>query len=65
MDQNRLPFNNESERALLNSVLTDPDAAIDILERFSEDDFYTEAHQIIFRAMSELDNSNIAVDFVL
>jgi replicative DNA helicase len=62
--ENRLPFNNESERALLNSVLSDPDAAIDILERFTEDDFYTEAHQLIFRAMLELDNSNIAVDFV-
>lgn len=65
MEQKRqYPNNIDAERALLNSILVDPDAAIDILDNFNEDDFYVESHQVIFKVMKELDRQNVSVDFV-
>jgi len=64
MEENKYPYNLEAERALLNAVLSDPDASIDIFESFSENDFYFEPHQIIFSAMKELDRDNVSVDIV-
>lgn len=64
MEETKYPFNLEAERALLNAILTDPDATIDILESFDEEDFYHEPHQIIFRSIRDLDKSKNSVDFV-
>lgn len=64
MQENKYPYNIEAEKALLNSVLTDPDATIDILEAFEEEDFYLESHKIIFRIMKELDNNDVSIDLV-
>lgn len=64
MEDKKIPFNLEAERALLNSILTDADASIDILESFNENDFYLEAHKVIYRVIKDMDNNDISIDLV-
>ena len=59
-----LPNNLEAEQAVLGSVLIDQEAQTDILSSLSEEDFYSEAHRNIFKAMQTIFSKSIPVDFV-
>ena len=59
-----LPNNLESEQAVLGCVLIDQDAQVDLLTTLDADDFYSEAHRKIFKAMQNIFAKNIPVDFV-
>ena len=58
------PQNIEAEQAVLGAMLIDKEAIAKATEVLSEDDFYREAHRVIFSAMLELYNKNEAVDMV-
>ena len=59
-----LPNNLEAEQAVLGSVLIDQEAQTDILSSLSDEDFYSEAHRNIFKAMQNIFSKSIPVDFV-
>lgn len=58
------PQNIEAEQAVLGAMLIDKEAIAKATEVLSSDDFYREAHRVIFSAMLELYNKNEAVDMV-
>ena len=58
------PHNLEAERALLGSILLDNGALSVILEAVSKDDFFSEAHRIIFEKMLVLSERNRTIDLV-
>lgn len=58
------PQNIEAEQAVLGAMLIDKEAIAKATEVLSADDFYREAHRVIFNAMLELYNKNEAVDMV-
>ena len=58
------PQNIEAEQAVLGAMLIDKEAIAKATEVLSADDFYREAHRVIFSAMLERDNKNEAVDMV-
>lgn len=58
------PQNIEAEQAVLGAMLIDKEAIAKATELLSADDFYREAHRVIFNAMLELYNKNEAVDMV-
>lgn len=58
------PQNIEAEQSVLGSVLLDPEALIPAMEYIESDDFYRRAHQLIFKAMEELNERNEAIDVV-
>ena len=58
------PQNIEAEQAVLGAMLNDKEAIASASEVLSADDFYREAHRVIFSAMLELYNKNEAVDMV-
>lgn len=58
------PQNIEAEQAVLGAMLIDKEAIAKTTEVLSADDFYREAHRVIFSAMLELYNKNEAVDMV-
>ena len=58
------PQNIEAEQAVLGAMLIDKEAIAKATEALSADDFYREAHRVIFSAMLELYNKNEAVDMV-
>lgn len=59
-----LPNNLESEQAVLGCILIDQDAQVDLLTTLDADDFYSDAHRKIFKAMQNIFAKNIPVDFV-
>ena len=58
------PQNIEAEQAVLGAMLIDKEAIAKATEVLSANDFYREAHRVIFSAMLELYNKNEAVDMV-
>lgn len=60
----RLPFEPEAERAVLGAVLLDPNALLMILEKVREEEFYIEAHRLIYGACISLQERGQAVDLL-
>ena len=46
-----MPHSIEAEQSVLGCVLIDTDACINIIGDLHDDDFYVEAHKIIFSSM--------------
>jgi replicative DNA helicase len=55
------PQNLEAERWLLGGILLD-NRVLDEVEFLTADDFYREAHQVTFRAMTDLHKAGVGVD---
>ena len=58
------PQNLEAERALLGSILIDNAGLVTAMELLSKDDFYVEAHRLIFERMIQLSEKPSAIDLV-
>lgn len=59
-----LPHSIESEQSVLGCVFLDEDATISILSELKANDFYVEAHRIIFEAMHKIYSNQAPIDFV-
>jgi len=59
-----MPHSIEGEQSVLGCALIDQDAGYNILSMLSGDDFYVEAHKIIFNAMYEVYKRNSPVDLI-
>ncbi|WP_293728456.1 replicative DNA helicase [uncultured Phascolarctobacterium sp.] len=64
MEERVPPQNIEAEQSVLGAMLIDKEAIAKATEILSADDFYREAHRVIFNAMLELYNKNEAVDMI-
>ena len=58
------PNNIEAEQAVLGSMMSKASAVADAVEMLKTEDFYREAHRIIFNTMKGLFRDNIPVDIV-
>lgn len=58
------PQNIEAEQAVLCAMLIDKEAIARVTEILNGDDFYREAHRVIFNVMNELYGKNEAVDLI-
>lgn len=56
------PQNIEAEQAVLGAMLISKEAIAEAAQILNSEDFYREAHRIVFDAMMELSNKNQAVD---
>lgn len=59
-----MPYNLEAEIAVLGSMLISKEAANSVIESLNVADFYRQSHQIIFKTINDLINSNEAADIV-
>lgn len=59
-----LPHSQEAERAVLGSILIDPDAFYLVDTIVNAGDFYSEAHGKIYKAISDLYAQKVAVDLL-
>jgi replicative DNA helicase len=59
-----MPCNLEAERAILGAILVEQPHLFAARENLSIDDFYLEAHRIIFRAFHSLQQSETAIDLI-
>lgn len=59
-----MPHNLEAEQSVLGCVIFDKDAATEIIADVREEDFYSESHRLIYRAMLNIYMGNVPIDFV-
>ena len=59
-----MPHSVEAEQAILGCILIDENVPVQVMSNLNKDDFYIDAHSIIFEAMNQIYNSNAPVDFV-
>lgn len=57
-----LPYNEQAEQAVLGSAMLSRDALISVLSSLKESDFYLGKHQILYRAMLNIDAKKIPLD---
>jgi replicative DNA helicase len=62
LDERDRPANVDAERAILGSILLKPDVCDDIALVIRVEDFFDEAHQILYRHLLELHDSGKRVD---
>ena len=62
MDTRELPHDLEAERALLGAMLIDKNACNDVINMATPQDFYLDAHRLIFTGMKFLHDSNKPID---
>lgn len=62
--QRLMPNNLEAEQSLLACILINDDVANDVVPGLKKEDFYGQAHQLIFQAMFEIYMQNKPVDLV-
>ncbi|WP_304341464.1 replicative DNA helicase [Metaclostridioides mangenotii] len=58
------PHSVESEQSILGSILLDKDAMITVAEIINPDDFYKEAHKIIYESMVSLSTKSEPIDII-
>jgi replicative DNA helicase len=59
-----LPHHLSAERSVLGSLIVDADVFAKINQIIQVEDFYSAAHREIYRAIVELQNANVPVDFI-
>ena len=59
-----LPQNVEAEASVLGSLLIDPDAMAQIADFLHPEDFYREAHRVIYQAISDLYETGAPADLI-
>ena len=59
-----LPSNVEAERAILGAILLNDETLQSVIEILIEKDFYVPAHQMIFKAMRDLQEKNQRIDLI-
>lgn len=64
MEERVPPQSIDAEQSVLGAMLIDKEAIAKVTEVLNADDFYREAHRVIFTAMLELYNKNEAVDLI-
>jgi replicative DNA helicase len=58
------PHSVESEQSILGSILLDKEAIITVTETIQPEDFYKEAHKIIYECMMKLNNKSEPIDLI-
>jgi replicative DNA helicase len=59
-----IPSNPAAERAVLGAILTDDQGFFRIVELLNADDFYDDAHRLVFEAFAALASSNRNIDLL-
>lgn len=58
-----LPYHQEAERSVLGAIFLDPKKVTAVKDQLHNEDFFEEAHMLIYQAMKDVDEDNLKVDF--
>ncbi len=58
------PNSAEAEQAVLGAVLSDPKALAELADMLKPEDFYRDAHRVVFRAMLDLFDAGEVIDMI-
>lgn len=59
-----MPNNLDAEQAILGCLLIDSECQTELMYQIKAEDFYTEAHKVIFGAMQKVFYRNVPIDFI-
>ncbi len=59
------PHNDEAERGVLGSMLIDPEVCDEVLDGLKGYEFYSQAHQTLYRHLVEMHNEGVRIDVAL
>ena len=59
-----MPNNLDAEQAVLGCLLIDNECQTELMYQIKAEDFYTEAHRVIFSAMQKVFQRNVPIDFI-
>jgi len=59
-----LPQSTEAEQSVIGSMIIDKTAIAQVLERLKEEDFYRDGHKILYKAIKEMFQKDMAVDLL-
>ena len=59
-----MPYSAEAEKAVLGSILTDPNNFINVSSILHKDHFYIDDHRIIYEVIADLDKKNLTADVI-
>jgi replicative DNA helicase len=62
--QRTLPHNVDAEKSVLGSILVNNENYYQVVEHLRQEDFYLDAHRVIYRTMSEIFSASKAVDLI-
>jgi len=62
--QRMLPSNIDAECAVLGSIIIDPEAIVRVVDFLRSDDFYRDAHRILYETILNLYRQRIPADFI-
>lgn len=62
--QRMLPCNIEAESSVLGSIIIDPEALVRVIGFLGPDDFYREAHRLLYETILDLYRQRIPADFI-
>ena len=58
-----LPHHHEAEQSVLGTIFLDPKEIVSVVDQLNNEDFFEQAHQMIFEAMKELHNNTMKIDY--
>ncbi|MEG2869151.1 MAG: replicative DNA helicase [Terrisporobacter sp.] len=59
-----LPQSTEAEQSVIGSMIIDKSAIAQVLEKLKEEDFYRDGHKVIYKAIKEMFQKDMAVDLL-
>jgi replicative DNA helicase len=62
--QRMLPSNMEAECGVLGSLIIDPEAIVQVIDFLGPEDFYRDAHQVLYKAILTLYHDHTPADFI-
>ncbi len=58
-----LPHHHEAEQSVLGTIFLDPKEIVSVVDQLNNEDFFEQAHQMIYEAMKELHNNTMKIDY--
>ena len=58
-----LPNHNSAEQSVLGTIFLDPKRIVHAIDKLTVDDFFDMKHQLIYKAMIQVHQDNLSIDF--
>ncbi len=58
-----LPHHHEAEQSVLGTIFLDPKEIVSVVDQLNNEDFFEQAHQLIYEAMKDLHNNTMKIDY--
>lgn len=58
-----LPYHREAEQSVLGTVFLDPKVIVAVIDQLADEDFFEEAHILIYQAMKSLHENDMRIDY--